>query len=289
MKIAVVGCHGLLGNAFVRFWQGSEIETVPLDFPDSDITTRMMTLDLFREISPDVIINATGIMKMDWLEKHPNTARTVHVQGAANLREAARRTNAFLVHFSCAEIFGDAGKEETVPFSEGDIPHPLSIYAKTKLDGERAVLEYENHLILRTSALFGQTGKHTSGNMVESMLRALRRPEPLNIIDDIPTSPTWSDDLARAADFLIRGHFHGIFHVVNTETATPYEISQEILKLTGLKRDFRPIHAEDFGFTAPRGHHTMLKMDKYVQLENFPPMPSWQESLNRYLLSRAAF
>jgi len=289
MKIAVVGCKGLLGNALVRVLGRLGEDVVPLDLPDCDVSTRMFTLNQLSEIRPEVIINATGIMKVDWLEKRPNTARTVHVQGTANLREAARRSNALLVHFSCAEVFGEAARNHFAPLTEKNRPEPVSIYAKTKLDSERAASEYERHLIIRTSTLFGKIGEHTAGNMVESILRALRRSELLRIISDIPTSPTWSDDLARVTHFLVRRKKTGLYHIVNQETATPYEISQEILKQTGLKRDFQPMTSENYGFIAPRAVHTMLDAERYRKLKNAPEMNSWRKSLADYLSSRSAF
>ena len=289
MKTAIVGCNGLLGNALMRLWQQqSDDDVVALDYPDCDITTRLLTLDQFQEIAPDVIINTTGISQIDWLEKRPNTARTVHIQGTANLREAAKRTKSKLVHISCCEVFGNASLNKMEPFSEDDLPEPESVFAKTKWDSERAASEWENHLIIRTSTLFGKLGTNSTGNMVESICHALRRKEPLNIISDVPSSPTWSDDLAKAVFFLVKNDKRGLFHIANREYATPYEISQEILKLTGLKRDFRPITAQEYGFAAPRAVHTMLYSTKYHQLEGCFPMPRWRDSLRDYLSTRAA-
>lgn len=289
MKIAIIGCNGMLGNALTRQWQLQMDDVVALDYPDCDITTRLLTLEQLTEITPDVMINTTGISRIDWLEKRPNTARTVHIQGTANLREAAKRTKAKLVHISCAEIFGAASLEKKEPFTEKDSPEPESVFAKTKLDSERAAAEWDDHLIIRTSSLFGKPGPHTMGNMVESIFSALRREEPLNIISDIQTSPTWSDDLARAIVFLVKNDAKGLFHIANSEYTTPYGISQEILRLTGLKRDFRPITAEQYGFLAPRAAHTMLDTTKYHQHSDSFPMPSWRDSLQQYLSSRAAF
>jgi len=347
MNVAIVGKNGLLGGALMRYanvsgWKDGE-NLLPLDLPDFDVTSRMFALETLHEFYPNVIINASGINLMDWLEKKPNTARTVHVQGTANLREAAKRSNALLVQISCAEVFGQTSQHSSAtssnesdddsflycqddndksnkendnkennnnekiakqpqnkinsiafsendftPFTENCVPEPISIYAKTKLESERAAGETPRHLIVRTGVLFGKSGVNSGGNLVETLLHSLRRKEKMSVVHDIRTSYVWSEHLAKAIFAMIQQNCTGLYHVANRDSASPFEIAQEIVKLTGVRRDFHPIAAADYGFTAPRAAYSVLDTTKYHDLPNVPPLPTWREALKDYLASRSA-
>ncbi|MDR1382956.1 MAG: sugar nucleotide-binding protein [Planctomycetaceae bacterium] len=334
MKIAIVGKNGLLGGALLRYAvlsglsEGQEI--LPLDLPDFDVTSRMFTLDTFRDFQPNVIINTSGINLIDWLEKKPNTARTVHVQGTANLRETAKRYDALLVQISCAEVLGQTpqhiikdesskiscedgrflysdaihenqsgSKTNTVsanissevwlPLTEDCVPKPLSVYAKTKLDSERAAREAPRHLIVRTGTLFGKPGVNSSGNLVETLLNAFRRQEKMSVVCDLWTSYVWVEHLAEAVFTMIRQECTGLYHVANTAAASPFDVAQELVRLTGVRRDFQPISAADYNFTAPRAVWSVLDTLKYQTLPNMPQLPPWQQALDSYLASRNPF
>ena len=313
MKTAIIGTNGLLGGAFQRhclaLGMQESVDLLSLDLPDFDVTSRLFSLDTLYGFQPDVIVNLAGIPMIDWLEKKPNTARTVHVQGTVNMREAAKRTGALLVHFSCAEVFGqtaDVASEDDgditdaavsqakhpagySAFCETDVPEPVSVYARTKLDSERAASEAPRHLIVRTGMLFGRVGKHSSGNIVETLLNALRRPENVRVIDDWQMSPTWSDDLARAVFSLVECGATGLYHVANSGVATPLEIAREIVRLTGVKREFAPISSAEYGSVAPHAKYTVLDTSKYDALPNVPKLPTWQQALESYLASRSSF
>ncbi|MCL2349399.1 MAG: NAD(P)-dependent oxidoreductase [Planctomycetaceae bacterium] len=295
MKTAIIGTNGLLGGAFQRHCLAlglrESVDLLSLDLPDFDVTSRLFSLDTLCDFHPDVIVNLAGIQMIDWLEKKPNTARTVHVQGTANMREAAKRTDALLVHLSCAEVFGQTADvvADYPPFCETDVPEPVSVYAKTKLDSERAASESPRHLIVRTGMLFGHVGKRSSGNIVETLLNALRRPEKVRVIDDWQMSPTWSDDLAHAVFSLIECGATGLYHVANSGVATPFEIAREIVRLTGVKREFAPISFAEYGSVAPRAKYTVLDTSKYDALSDTPKLPAWQQALEAYLASRSSF
>ncbi|MCL2624447.1 MAG: sugar nucleotide-binding protein, partial [Planctomycetaceae bacterium] len=126
MKIVIVGKNGLLGGALTRHALSLSLcegrDFVSLDLPDFDAVSRRFALETLGELKPEVMINTIGVTMIDRLEKKPNTARTIHVQGTANLREAAKRADALLVQVSCAEVFGQTADqpaaEDFLPFSE---------------------------------------------------------------------------------------------------------------------------------------------------------------------------
>lgn len=308
MKIAVIGSRGTLGSALMNFWNSPlvwekiptrgtaaanlppEDELVPFDLPEFDVTSRRFTLDALTAIRPNVIVNASGINLLDWVEEHPNTARTIHVQGTANLREAARRTGAILVQFGCAEVFysgpddSSVSAAETRPKTEDDIPNPESIYAKTKLDSERAASEAPRFLILRTGPLFGGVGSQSSGNFVETVLRSSRRTRALQVVRDIRVSPIFTLDLLRALRFLLDSGATGRFHLANGGSATLDELARKLLDLCGLTRhEVRGISASDYGYKAPRSRFAVLETARYRALDGSYPLPNWTDALGEYI------
>ena len=296
MKIVIVGKNGLLGGALTRHALSLSLceghDFVSLDLPDFDAVSRRFALETLGELKPEVMINTIGVTMIDRLEKKPNTARTIHVQGTANLREAAKRTDALLVQVSCAEVFGQTADqpaaEDFLPFSEEITPEPVSVYAKTKLDGERAAREAPRHLVVRTGPLFGKVGEHSTGNLVETLLHSLRRQEKMSVIHDQWASYTWADDLVRAIFALIEQRCTGLYHVANSGTASPFDMAREIVRQTGVRREYEPIAAADYGFVAPRAKYSVLDTAKYNAVEGVPILANWQTALDAYLTSRNA-
>ena len=294
INTVLIGSHGHLGNAIVRTWTNAGENVVALDLPDFDLISRMIVLDVIVPLKPDVIVNAAGLEQIDWLETHPNTSRSIHVQGTANLREAAKRTGALLVQFGTFEVFGDAvPRKIKLGFAENETPDPQSVYAKTKLDSERAAAEWEKHLIVRTSMLFGQATPRSSGSLVETILNAVRRTRNFRVITDRRVSPTWTDHLATATRDLvyhaIREKTYGLFHLANGGTASYFEIAGEIARNTGLKLELEPISREEYGFKVPRGTHGTLNCARYHKLPNVFQMPSWKAALEQYIHSRTTY
>jgi dTDP-4-dehydrorhamnose reductase len=263
---------------------------VALDLPDFDVTSRRFALETLAELKPEVMINTVGITMIDGLEKKPNTARTIHVQGTVNLREAAKRMDALLVHISCAEVFGQTADtlptDNFLPLTEEITPEPVSVYAETKLDGERAACEAPRHLVVRTGPLFGKVGGHSTGNLVETLLHSLRRQEKMSVVNDQWASCTWADDLARAIFALVEQRCTGLYHIANAGQASPFDMAREIVRQTGIRRDFEPISTADYGFVAPRARYTVLDTAKYNAVEGVPVLPDWQTALGAYLNSR---
>ena len=122
MKIVVVGAMGTLGSAIANYWNDPRVErriaarlggaavdsndvVIPLNLPDFDLCSRLFVVETLSDFKPDVVVNAAGVNLIDWLETRANTARNVHANAVANLKEAVCRTGALLVQFGCAEIF----------------------------------------------------------------------------------------------------------------------------------------------------------------------------------------
>lgn len=284
MYVVVIGAGGLLGSTLVKSWGESGDTVVPLDLPEFDVASRMFVLDAIVPLEPDVIVNASGIGMIDWLETRPNTARTVHIHGAANLREAANRTGALFVQLSCGEVFSQKNDQ---PHTESETPEPASVFARTKLDAERACSECERHLIVRTGMLFGAEGKRSCANQIETILNALRKIRNFKVLNDILLSPSWTYDVSMAIRSLVERKESGLWHIANSGISTHFELAGELRTLTGIKFELEPISSEEYEFKAPRSNCPALDCSRYSNLENVYPLREWREALKAFIESRS--
>lgn len=281
MKVVVVGARGLLGADIMRFWNGNVFtdSLVPLDLPEFDFTSRLIVDQTLESLAPDVVVNVAGVNMIDYLESHPNTARTIHSQGVVHLRNVVKRLGALLVQVGCGEVFYSAD-ESGAPHLLDEIPEPRSVYGKTKLESERIAREYSRSLVIRTSRLFGAEG----GNLVSSLLNVAKRTKRVQVISDTRISPTWTADLARGIASLVHGGYTGLFHVVNQGAVTPFDVAQYLFQLKGFDRhELVPISLEEYGALAPQSRNTSLDLAGYRELPDVWEMSDWKNALRRYL------
>lgn len=332
MKIVVVGSQGTLGRELVRSWNDPRVEErvaarrgtpvvcapdeiVSLNIPDFDVCSRMNAIETVCDFHPDVIINASGVNLIDWLEKRPNTAWTLHERGPSNLRDAAIRVGAVLVQYSCGEVFYrsrlergvvesreeaetpeearsrvrafDDETERDLPidpdapgFDETTVPNPASVYAKTKLESERVATETPENLILRFSSLFGESTEFSSVNLVESLFKAFRRANKTSVVNDRIIEPIWAIDVLCATKSLLRENARGLFHLSGGSRATPEEVARFLLEKTGLRgKSIEGITTKDYGVTAPHSAFTVLCSNRWEQLENAYRVPDWRSAV----------
>lgn len=314
MKVVVVGSKGTLGSALSQFWNDPRINArisaglgkefkhdvdvvIPLNLPDFDVCSRLIVIETISEFRPDVIINASGVNVVDWLESRPNTARNIHAHGVSNLKTAARRTGALLVQFGCGEIFyrkslvegaGTMNLDSIAPdasgFCESDVPSPVSVYAKTKLESERVALEAPKSLVLRFSSLFGETSEYSSGNLIESLLNSISRTKRISCLNDIMMEPLWSIDILCALKTLLAVGARGVVHLTGNSRATHKEVAEYFFKSCGYRdREVVGITREGYGQSAQQSAFTVLRSERYEQFENVYKIPDWKTALNDYL------
>ena len=187
----IIGCNGQLGTDCMSV---TGERAVGLDLPEINIADRFQTLETLNDIHPSVIVNCAAYTAVDACETDPACWK-VNADGPKHLAEWAAANGAFLVHVSTDYVF-DGNKPLFEACVETDTPVPASEYGKSKLAGERAVLENgAQAAILRTAWLYGAHGK----NFLKTMLRlALQSPEKeIRVVNDQFGSPTWSHTLAR--------------------------------------------------------------------------------------------
>ena len=190
-RILVTGTNGQLGFELLRSLAGQgEVvaagrERMNLSDPDSIRRT-------LREVRPDLIVNAAAYTAVDQAESEPDLAMAVNGIAPGLMAEEAKRLGAAVIHYSTDYVF--EGTKGT-PYTEDDAPCPISVYGRSKLEGERAIKAVgAPYLILRTSWVYGMRGK----NFLLTILRLAKERDELRIVDDQIGAPTWSRAIAGA-------------------------------------------------------------------------------------------
>ena len=209
------------------------------------------------------MLHAAAWTDVDGAEADPDGARRVNVEGTKNVAGLGVP----VVYFSSDYVF-DGSKRE--PYVESDAPDPLSVYGRTKLEGER---EVGDGWIVRSSWLFGWTGK----NFVRTMLELGRDRDEVSVVFDQVGSPTYVGHLAEATRELIELPY-GTWHLGAEGECSWAEFARAIFEEAGLDCRVREIATEKLGRPAPRPAYSVLRSAKGA-----PELPHWREGLRACL------
>jgi dTDP-4-dehydrorhamnose reductase len=233
-------------------------------FPEADARTREQ-LDVTERLSltADLVLHAAAWTDVDGAEADPEGARLVNVEGTRHIVELG----APVVYYSSDYVF-DGSKRE--PYVESDEPNPLSVYGRTKLDGEREVRE---GWVVRSSWLFGWTGK----NFVRTMLELGRERDEVSVVADQVGCPTYVGHLAEGTRDVLELP-QGTYHLAAGGECTWAEFARAIFEEAGLDRRVREITTEELGRPAPRPAYSVLRSEKSA-----PELPHWRKGLRACL------
>ncbi|MEP9412684.1 MAG: dTDP-4-dehydrorhamnose reductase [Candidatus Brocadia sp.] len=282
MKILVIGSQGMLGRNLVSWLlnlsvSGSpHIEVIAANHGHVDITSGSNTTAFIARIKPDVIVNCAAFANVDACETRISEAFAVNAAGAKNVALAGKEERAKVIHISTDYVF-DGAKNE--PYFETDQPNPISIYGKSKLEGELAIQEIiDNYAIIRTAWLYGPYKK----NFVTTMLTLGRENRSVSVVTDQWGCPTYTADLSYAIWNIISRNLSGLYHVTNTGTCSRYEWAKKIFALTGEQVSVLPIKTADYKRAAAVPQNSSLNCTKYTMVSGHKMRP-WQEALEEYL------
>lgn len=273
----MVGAHGQLGQALVAqlgsraVWAGGRQE---LDVRDAAGVARCLLAS-----RPDVVLNASAWNAVDAAETHFDEALAVNAAGPAHLARAARELGALLVHVSTDYVFDGCAGE---PYVESARPAPLSLYGVSKLCGEQAVAAAGGeHLIVRTSAVFGRGGsKAKGGSFVERILARAREGQPLKVVSDQVFSPTYAPDLAAALIALVELEARGLVHVSNSGSCSWHALATAALEQAGIRTPVLEIGALELKQPARRPAYSVLASERSLGLQ---PLRGWRDALQEFL------
>jgi dTDP-4-dehydrorhamnose reductase len=279
MKVMICGSDGQLGWDCIRVFEVDN-DIFPFNRTQLDITTLSGVQAAMAKVMPDVVINCAAFTQVDRCETEPQTAFNVNVLGAENLALTCARHQVKLIHISTDYVF-DGNREPPLSWSEIDETHPVSVYGKTKLEGEvRIAGALENHVILRTAWLYGAHG----GNFLKTMLRlTLANPEKqFKVVNDQFGSPTWSLRLALQIQRLLREEGKGLYHATSEGYCSWYELACFFLKRMEVPHNLIPCTTEEYPTPAVRPGNSILE-NRRLKLENINRMTGWRHGVEQFV------
>lgn len=282
MRILVTGANGQLGNEIrVLAEQYTDFEFYYTDINELDITDQL-EVDAFCLVNkPQVIINCAAYTAVDKAESDESTSFLINSKAVENLSKSAAIIGALMVHISTDYVFD--GKTYS-PYRETDPTNPQSVYGRSKLAGEEAVLKFAGKgMILRTSWLYSAFGN----NFVKTMIKYGTEREELNVVFDQIGTPTYARDLAKAILDIIplANQQKGIhlFHYSNEGVASWYDFAQTIITFSGIHCAVKPIQTKDYPAHAIRPSFSVLNKTKIRNTFNIS-IPYWRDSVQDCIL-----
>lgn len=265
----------MLGHDLIEVLKGNH-ELILTTSKTLDITDKEHVLEFISQNNPDVVINSAAYTDVDGCEENQDLAYRVNGEGVENLALACRQTDSTLVHISTDYIFN--GKN-TRPWFEDDEIGPISVYGKSKLKGEQAILEIlDKFFIVRTAWLYGINGK----NFPKTMLELAENHSEITVVYDEVGTPTYTPDLAEAISQLIETDYYGIYHITNSGSCSWCEFARYIFEISGKDVKVIPVTASEFARPAPRPHYSVLNNRNWVE-NGFEPLRSYKEAIKEYI------
>ncbi len=286
--ILITGANGQVGQCFQRL--ASAFPALTFHFAgsgDLDISDNRAVKRFFeKHHQVQWVINCAAYTAVDKAESEPKKARRINVSGPKNLAAACAACGASLVHFSSDYVYHS---HQNLAFKESDPVHPKSVYARTKLAGERAAFSVNpNHtMVIRTSWVYSDAGQ----NFLKTMLRLGKERSSISVVADQIGSPTYAPDLALAVLQIVqkveqglvsKQAISGIWHYSNEGVASWYDFAQAIFDIQKIPCHVIPIETKDYPTPAKRPPFSVLNKAKIkgaFQVE----IPYWRRSLEKCL------
>ena len=277
--ISVVGANGMLGQDIIAAAQRAGIPVTGIDLPQIDITDKK-SIEQNLPVG-DTVINCAAYTRVDDAEADADTAHKVNGLGAYNLAQVCAERRTRMIQISTDYVFdGTAG----TAYTEEDPVNPLSVYGQSKRDGEVRTLEANaNSLVIRTQSLFGVNGP----NFVKAISNRLRSSdEPLRVVEDQVSAPTYTGHLAEGILRLVRIPQTGIVHLTASGYCSWHAFACAIANVVKPGATVNAIPASELDRPAPRPGYSVLDNGKYESWTG-SRLPAWEDGLADYLREEA--
>ena len=280
MKVLITGGKGMLGRTLQK--ELTEHEIVVADLPDWDITDDTGFVEKVGAARPDLIIHCAAMTKVDDCEAKRDLAFKLNEEGSRNVALAAKACGARLFAISTDYVFSGEPPREPWAWSETDIPRPRTVYGASKFAGEQMIqMILPDAVIIRIAWLYGSGGP----SFVHTMAKlGAQEGAPLKVVNDQRGNPTSTKTVADVIRFLMtKPDVSGIVHGTCEDQCTWYDLTVELFRLLGLKREVVPCTTEEFPRPAPRPRNSALKKS-VLNLLGYRT-PNWKDALAEFVKS----
>ena len=278
----ITGAAGMLGSA-LRDLAPAGVTVHGIDLPDGDLSDAGQARELIARHDPHVVIHCAAMTNVDGCTREPELAFRHNGLASGNVAEACARIGARLLALSTDYVFDGT---KNAPYTEVDLPHPLSPYGESKLEGERRIAAAGGaSLVVRTQWLYGPGGK----NFVATIVNAGRERPELRVVADEFGCPTYTRDLAaRLWELATRPDITGILHVTNSGVCAWADLARAALDAAGLRHVpvVRISHTE-WQSPTTRPAFSPLASARAAAF-GLPPLQPWQDALGEYVTTYLA-
>lgn len=274
--ILLTGANGQLGTDFKKLFDMKNISYIATDYMDLDITDVDTVRDFVKNKKITHIINCAAYNNVDKAEEEKELCHKLNTEAPKYLAMVAKEIGAIFVTYSTDFVFGG---EKRMPYTEEDKTNPLCTYAKSKAEGEKAVLDaYDKVFVIRTSWVFGMG----NNNFNKQVINWSKTRNELNIVDDQVSSPTYSWDLAEYSWKLVESNRFGLYQLSNDGECSKYEQAKYVLEAIGWQGKLGTAKTVDFNLPAKRAAYSKISSEKAEKVIG-EKMPSWQSGIDRFL------
>ncbi|MEU8038849.1 dTDP-4-dehydrorhamnose reductase [Streptosporangium sp. NPDC049046] len=271
----IIGASGMLGTELEARLRAEEQPFLAFGRHELDLCDTSAVRHLIAACRPDVVVNCAAWNAVDEAETREDEALAVNGTAVRSLAEACGRVGARMIQPSSDYVFDGTALD---PYPEDARPCPVNAYGRTKLAGERAVLEVLPHggYVVRTAWLYAATGH----NFVRTMMRLEGEGMAPEVVGDQFGQPTWAGDLAaRIVDLAVSDAPPGVYHATNSGHTSWYDLAREVFTLLGADPGrVKEIPSKDLTRPAPRPAYSVLGHDGWPRA-GLPPMRHWKEAL----------
>ncbi|MFN2531700.1 MAG: dTDP-4-dehydrorhamnose reductase [Pyrinomonadaceae bacterium] len=282
MKILVTGAAGMVGRTLCDLCRSAGDTVLPFDHSALDISNADGVLTTIAETNPDAVINCAAWTDVDACEADAERAFAANARGPENLAVGCSRNNSVFVTISTDYVFDGTKKGFYI---ETDEPNPISVYGRSKLEGECLVQQaFRGAIVVRSGFIFGRGGK----NFLSTVHERIRDNGKIKAIADAYGTPTYAKDLAARLYELVRLKRPGVYHVANSGDGGSYEeFVSEVVRITRCSKvEVERVASDSLNRPAPRPHNSRLR-SLYLESVGLLPLPDWRDSLAEFIRERS--
>jgi dTDP-4-dehydrorhamnose reductase len=273
-RIVILGGRGMLGSDLTSLGRTKGLHFTSLDLPEFDITNTKHLQEALKDAK--VVINCAAYTNVEKAETEKDNAYKINAEAVGELGKAAKKMGLWVLQISTDFVFDGAKKG---PYNEQDQPNPINSYGKSKLEGEKLLIESGcQYCIIRLQWTYGLNGN----NFVTKMVSAAMKNNELRVVDDQVGSPTSTEEAAKAIVRLIQLKPTGLFHFASEGFTSRFGMAEFIFDKLNMPVQLKACKTSDFPSAAARPLNSRFECSRIKKLLDEPIEP-WQKPLQRYI------